>query len=257
MLIISRRDVKIIVVGVIIGRIFQIACSEYLKWHSERLNRSNPEQSEAVEPALDPKKPRTRFRRFPRGGAVLETELVVAIISLIAEKGWLLGGVGGIAAVAASKVSSKALSTLGNKVLRNALIVNHSDYEKKKYFLPLQSEPEVSLEICERPFQYLFQIITAQDISYSEKFDKTFKILTTYLDLDPKTGRIRFVLCMVSILCFLFDIKDIKNLHLLMQNLLKGMKNGRISKRLGRLIRRRLLKKGFSVDPELIDAVRV
>ena len=89
--IISKNDLKIIVAGVVIGGIFQIICSEYLKKHPETLNRPNIEQPEEVKPAIEPKKPRNRFRRlvprFPRGGAVIETELIIAIVTTIAEKG--------------------------------------------------------------------------------------------------------------------------------------------------------------------------
>jgi len=39
-----------------------------------------------------------------------------------------------------------------------------------------------------------------------------------------------------------------------MQNLIKAVKDGKISKRLVRSIIRRLIKQGIQVDPELIDA---
>ena len=121
-----------------------------MKRHPEILNRLNIEQPEEVKPTIEPKKPRNRFRRlvdrFPRDGAVLETELIVAIMGLIpAEKGWLLGGAGGIAMLSLSKVSSNAVS----RVLRNALVVNHSNYEKTKYFL--HEEHKICLEGCDRP----------------------------------------------------------------------------------------------------------
>ena len=252
-LIISKNDLKIIVAGVVIGGVFQIICSEYLKKHPEILNRPNIEQPEEVKPAIEPKKPRNRFRRlvprFPRGGAVIEIELIIAIVNHIAEHGWVIGGYASLAMLSLSKVSSKAVS----RVLRNALLVNHSNYEKTKYFLP--EEHKICLEGCERPLEYMFEILKTKEIPYAERAEKTFKILTTYLNLDTRIGRIRFVLCVVSILCILFDAKDLASFHLLMQKLLEAIKSGKISKRLGRLIVRRLLRKGVMVAPDLIDAV--
>ncbi len=251
--IISKNDLKIIVVGIAIGGILQIVCSEYLKRHPKILDRPNIEQPEEVKPTIEPKKPRNRVRRlvdrFPRGGAIIETDLIIAIVSMIAEKGWFLGGAGGIAMVSLSKVSSKSVS----RVLRNALVVNYSNYEKTKYFL--HEEHKICLEGCEQPLEYMFEILKTKDIPYLERAEKTLKILTTYLNLDTRIGRIRFVLCVVSIFLVLFDAKDFASLHLLMQNLLKAIKSGRISKRLGRLIVGRLVRKGVMVDPDLIDAV--
>ena len=251
--IISKSDLKIIIVSVAIGGILQIVCSQYLKRHPELLNRPNIQQPEEVKPTIEPKKPRNRFRRLldriPRGGSVIETELIIAIVSFIAEKGWLVGGAGGMAMLSVTKVSSKAVG----RVLRNALVVNHSNYEKTKYFL--HEEHKICLEGCEQPLQYAFEILKTKDIPYSERAEKIFKILTTYLNLDTRIGRIRFVLCVVSILWILSDAKDFTSLHILMQNLLRAIKSGKISKRLGRLIIRRLLRKGIPVDPDLIDAV--
>jgi len=252
--IISKKDLKIIVAGIVIGGIFQIVCYEYLKRHAELSNRPNLEEPEEVKPDIEPKS-KNRFRRlvprFPRGGALIETELVIAIIGLIAEKGWLLGGAGAIAGLSLTKVSSTAVG----RVLRNAAVVNHSDYEKTKYFLLLPEEHKISLEQCEDSFKYLFELLKTKDIPYSEKAEKSFKILTTYLTLDTRLGRIRCVLCMVSMLYLSFSSNEIANFHILMQNLLKAIKSGKISKRLGRLMVRRLLRKNIPVDPELINAV--
>lgn len=101
----------------------------------------------------------------------------------------------------------------------------------------------------------MFEILKTKDIPYSERAEKTLRILTTYLNLDTRIGCIRFVLCVVSILRILFDAKDFTSLHILMQNVLKAIKSVRISKRLGRLIVKRLLRKGVIVDPDLIDIV--
>jgi hypothetical protein len=51
----------------------------------------------------------------------------------------------------------------------------------------------------------------------------------------------------------IFAINDISSYFILIQNLIKAIKNGKISKRLARLIIRRLLRLKIAVDPELIQ----
>ena len=67
-------------------------------------------------------------------------------------------------------------------------------------------------------------------------------------------GRIRFVLCIIFIL-HIFATNYISSYFLLIQNLIKAIKNGKISKRLARLIIRRLmrLERDIAVDPELLE----
>ena len=57
---------------------------------------------------------------------------------------------------------------------------------------------------------------------------------------------------MISII-HIFALNDFSSSFILMQNLIKAIKSGKISKRLARLIIRRLLRLNVPVDPELIE----
>ena len=83
----------------------------------------------------------------------------------------------------------------------------------------------------------------------------TSSILTKYLDLKTVNGRLNFVLCIVFI-CYAFvSIGDSSSYHILLRNLIKAIKQGKISKVVGRAIIRKLRKKGIPVDPELVEIV--
>lgn len=73
------------------------------------------------------------------------------------------------------------------------------------------------------------------------------------VDLKTKAELIRFLFCIISIL-HIFSITDISSYFILIQSLINAIKNGKISERLARLIIRKLIRLGISIDPELIDA---
>lgn len=73
-----------------------------------------------------------------------------------------------------------------------------------------------------------------------------------HVDLPTTAERLRFAFCIISIL-HLLAINDMSSYFILIQNLIKAIKNGKISKRLARLIIRRFLRLNILVDPELIQ----
>ena len=62
------------------------------------------------------------------------------------------------------------------------------------------------------------------------------------------------ILCLIPILLIL-AIQNPACYYLVIKNLIQAIKEGRISKRIARIIVRRLLKKGRMVDPELLDLI--
>jgi len=129
-LIVSRKDLKIIIIGTVIGGIFQLICRKYLKNHPELLHNENVKK---VKPVIETKK--TKLRRFfPRGGALISitgAKIVVdisAAIVYIADKGMVTGTILALIGIGVKKVPipMNAIST----VLRNALPTTHSDLEK-------------------------------------------------------------------------------------------------------------------------------
>jgi hypothetical protein len=239
----SRNELKIIIVGAIIGGILQVICLKYLKNHPELLNNDNSEK-------LETKKPGSR-RFFPRGGALVEiagAKLVINVattIIVLAQKGAWIGIFGTASVVVMKKIPINAVST----ILRNALPSKHSGLEKGYI---LVDGKKIVLNECDRTFEYMFQVLNNKDLPFEYKQEMSFKILMDHVDIKTTAGRIRFVLCIISII-HIFALNDFSSSFILMQNLIKAIKSGKISKRLARLIIRRLLRLNVPVDPELIE----
>jgi len=75
-----------------------------------------------------------------------------------------------------------------------------------------------------------------------------------YLDLRIPSGRVNFILRIVVVF-YILSIQNPSSFYTMMQNLIKVIREGRISKAMSRVIIRKLKKKGIVVDPELIDVV--
>lgn len=236
----SRREIKIVILGTVFGGILQLVCWKYIKDHPELLNSENSEKLE----------PKTRF--FPRGGAIMEligTKIVFNVaptIIFLAKNGIPLGALLSGSFVVLKKIPQTAVST----VLREALPTQHSDYGKA---IVLDDRKKIALDQCES-FGYLFNILCDKGIPFKEKKELSFNIIIDRLDLSTTAGRVKFVICVVSIIQMLAAY-DISSCFLIMQNLIDAIKNGKISKRLARLIVRRLLKLKIDVHPDLLDAV--
>jgi hypothetical protein len=242
----SRNELRIIIVGALIGGVVQVICLKYLKNHPELLNNENSEK-------LETKKSGSR-RFFPRGGALVEivgAKIVVnvaAAIVVLAKTGTWIGIFGTAGLVVITKIPKNAIST----IVRSALPVSHSDFEKGYI---LVDGKKIILTECGRTFEYMFQVLTNKEIPFERKKEMSFKILMDHVDLKTTAGRIRFVLCIISIM-HIFSLNDISSYFILMENLIKAIKSGKISKRLARLIIRRLLRLNLVVHPELIDLTR-
>ena len=232
-----RKEIRMILLGTTIGGILQIIRREYIKRHPEFLK---------VEPDRKP--------RLPRGGAFIEiTSISIKVISKVVikfiAKKKLLTGLLATTGIIASKIPVSAISTY----LSDALPQNLPELEKKKYVLV--NGEKIYLDQCDENLQYLFMVLKNPMIPFEEKKKLTSSILTKYLDLKTVNGRLNFVLCIVFI-CYAFvSIGDSSNYHILLRNLIKAIKQGKISKVVGRAIIRKLRKKGIPVDPELVEIV--
>ena len=245
--ILSKNDLKIIIFGTVIGGIFQIICWKYLKNHPELLNNQNPVS-----------KPKNRGLRTPRGGALVEVAgakivlNVIGIITFVAKKGTLTGIILATTGVIIKKVPITSVSKVLRKVVRGALPSTYSEWgklEEVKFFI-VDGEKIYPYQ-CNQNLKYLFKVLSDQKIPFSQKKQLTYSILMEHLDLKTPNGRLRFILCIITIL-HIFAINDVSNYYIMMQNLIKAVRKGRISKRLARLIIRRLQRRGVVVDPELI-----
>lgn len=238
-----RNDVKIVIICTVTGGILQVLSKQYLK--------SYPEFSKDA-PVTKKKYRQPRFLS-PRGGALIEISgisiKVVAkvVLNFLAKKG-LLAGIGTGVGVVISKTPSTAISTY----LRDSFPQNLPHLEKKKFILV--GGEKIYLDQCDQSLEYLFKILEDETIPFEEKGKVARSILTKYLDLKTMNGRIGFVLCIVFVL-YILSIQNPSGFYILLKNLIQAIKEGRISKAIGRSIVRRLQKKGIAIDPELLEVV--
>lgn len=238
-----RNDVKLVIICTITGGILQVLAKQYLNSHPEFLKDA---------PVTKKKYRQPRFLS-PRGGAIIEISgisiKVVAkvVLNFLAKKGLLAGLVSG-GGIVMSKIPATAISTY----LRDSFPQNLPDLEKKKFLLV--GGEKIYLDQCDQNLEYLFKILEDETIPFEEKEKIARSILTKYLNLKTMTGRINFVLCIVFVL-YILSNQNPSGFYILLKNLIKAIKEGRISKAIGRSIIRRLQKKGIAVDPELLDVV--
>jgi len=240
-----RNDVKILITCTVAGGILQILSKRYLKSH--------PEFSDDLH--IHTTKKKYRLPRFisPRGGAFIEISgisvkiITTVVVNFLAKKGLLVGLMTG-GSLIASQIPATAISAY----LRDAFPQNLPHLEKNKFILV--GGEKIYLNQCDQNFEYLFKILEDKTIPFEEKEKVARSILTKYLNLKTSKGRMNFVLCIVFVL-YILSIQNSASFYILLKNLIKAIKEGRISKAIGRVIVRRLQRKGIPVDPELLEAV--
>ena len=239
-----RNDVKIVIVCTVTGGILQVLSERYLKNHPEFLEDAPVTKKEARRP---------RFRS-PRGGAFIEISgvsikvVTKVVLNFLAKKGLMAGMVSG-GGIVLSKIPATAISTY----LRDAFPQNLPHLEKKKFILV--GGEKIYLDQCDQNFEYLFKVLEDEGIPFEEKEKVARSILTKYLNLKTMNGRITFVLCIVFVL-YVLSIQNPSGFYILVKNLIRAIKEKKISKAIGRCIVRRLQKKGIAIDPELLEVVR-
>ena len=95
---------------------------------------------------------------------------------------------------------------------------------------------KIYLDQCDQTLEYLFKILEDETIPVEEKEKVARSMLTKYLDLKTVNGRIVFVL-------YILLIQNPSGFYILLKNLIEAIKEGKISKAIGRSIIRRLKKK--------------
>lgn len=234
-----RNDVKLIVISTVTGGILQVVSKQYLKRHPELLNDT---------PVAKKKSKLLKFL-LPRGGALVEISMVSfkVVLNFLAQKGIMAGLLGG-SAIVIGKLPVTAISTY----LCDAFPQNLPDLEKKKFILV--AGDKIYLDQCSQNLQYLFKVLDDPNIPYKKKEELARKIFTKYLNLKTSFGRSNFALCLIFIF-YILSIQSASSFHIMISNLIRAIREGQISKSMGRLIVRRLKKKGIPVDPELIDVI--
>lgn len=238
-----RNDVKIVVICTVTGGILQVLSKQYLKSHPEFL-KDAPVTKKTY-----------RLPRFlsPRGGALIEIsgisiKLVAQVVVNFLAKEGLLAGLATGGAVFISKIPATAVSTY----LRDSFPQNLSSLDKKRFILV--GKEKIYLDQCDQNLKYLFQMLEDETIPFDEKKKLASSILTKYLNLKTMTGRANFVICIVFIL-YILSNQNSSGFYILLKNLIEAIREGRISKPIGRAIVRKLQKDGICVNPELLEVV--
>lgn len=148
--------------------------------------------------------------------------------------------------VALSRIPISALRTC----LREALPQNLPELERKKFILV--GGEKVYLDLCDQNIEYLFTLLKDPTLPYKEKEKITRSILKKYLNLKTANGRVNFVLCIVFML-YIFSTQDMASYYIILKNLIKAIKEGKIPKIVGRAIIRKLKRRGLLIDPELLE----
>ena len=242
-LVFYRNDVRILIICTVTGGILQVLSKQYLKSHPEFLKDAPVTEKKY-------KQPRSLSGR---GGALVEISAISikvvgkVILNFLAKKG-LLAGLATGGGVVISKIPVTAISTY----LRDSFPQNLPDLEKKKFILV--GGEKIYLDQCDQNLEYLFKILEDETIPFEEKEKVARSILTKYLDLKTPNGRITFVLCIFFVL-YILSLQNPSGFYILLKNLIKAIKEGKISKAIGQSIVRRLKKKGIAIDPELLEVV--
>ena len=257
----SRKEIKIFLICTATGGLLQFFCRKYIKNHPEFLEEpeitikiKNPSgKTEQVTNEIAEELVKDpiirRIIKHLRGGQFQE-KLVEVLFRLMLKKLIKLAAARGVefgvslgTGIAFAVTPKKALV----KVIEGALPQNLLD---KKSFIQVNGE-KVYLENCENGFKYMFSILMDKELPYNEK-----KELVTYIfrvNLD-KSKPLKLVLCLIPMLLILAT-QNPASYFLVIKNLIQAIKEGKISKRVARIIVRRLLKEGKMVDPELLDII--
>ena len=115
--------------------------------------------------------------------------------------------------VVISKIPATAISTY----LRDAFPQNLPHLEKKKFILV--GGEKIYLDQCDQNLEYLFKILEDETIPFEEKE----KVARSILTKKTLNGRITFVL-------YILSIQNPSGFYILLKNLIKAIKEGRISK---------------------------
>jgi hypothetical protein len=154
----------------------------------------------------------------------------------------------GISDILIRKIPTVAIS----RFLNEAIPQNLPELERKRIILV--NDEQIYLDKCDQSLEYLFTVLKDITIPFKEKEKVARSILTNYLNLKIENGRRTFVLCLLLIL-YLLSIHNTSGYYIILKNLIKSIKEKRISKAVGRLIIRRLKNRGLIVDPELLEIV--
>lgn len=239
----SQKQLQIILISTLIGGILQIVCSEYIKNHPEFVD----EEKETPNPNLPDTTPTVPLHIPPAGALGIVQNTIRSIIIKILQKiilkigakflaihGILIGFVAGTT-VALTTIPSTAISTY----LNDAFIQNLAFLDKTR--MSKFSGDQKNLNQCDETVELLYLVLKNQKVPFKDKEELVISVFGSSLDLETPDGRVRFVLCIFSLLVMFFP-NYIAEYFLILKILKKLLKEDNIPISVSRAILR-LLKK--------------
>jgi hypothetical protein len=259
----NNKDVRFVLINILMGRVLQYLAGRLLKYIE-----NHPEVFEEAKRKREKAKLRNKNKNplvLPRGGALVVPPEVFQVIKYLNETGVLklIHDSGIVATIVSGMISAtgsyiikqiplKAINTYVVTSVPGALPATHGYKYIEKRMTVFDDVGSIHLQKCEENLQYLFTILQDSTVPFEEKERLTLAILTKYLNLNTPQGRLNFVLCLVFII-YLLSIYAPGSYHIILRKLIEAIKQGKISKKLARLIIRRLQRKGVLIEPELLD----
>ena len=226
-----RNDVRIFIVTTSIGGGLQIWARSYLRRHPELLNKSKE----------------ITDSKIPRGGDPLVGGWILgqSLLAFLAEHGLTAGVISGITLVL-GKIPVTALS----KYVKKSSPYYYLDSEMKRFIIIENDEIKINIDTCGNDFAYLWTMLSLENLKYERREDIT-KVTLENVDykLSPKLRHT--IACLINLM---FLLKDSSSLAIIIESLIKAIKEGRLSKNIARYILRLLLRRGVPVDRRLIEA---
>lgn len=100
--------------------------------------------------------------------------------------------------------------------------------------------------------EIIINILNSDSLSIEQKQKAIYKIFTEHIRLDTNGARVKFVLCIFTILVALY-IGDTTGYIIVLKSLYNAVKEGKLNSRVFLTIIKKLRKKGWLVDPYLFD----
>lgn len=262
-LILTEKDLKIIIIGTIVSGIVQYVCWKFVTNNPELFENLDDDEfvkEIAEEIRKETSKTQKFFKRIRGGGFPKRiaqktmVELLLRIAKRCAKNGLRDSILALITFVVVEKIpKKKVIST----ILRYAgkKLTDGSPITYTKWNAYLRTTEMKPLSECEPGWTFILEVLLNKDLPYSVREEKVKSFFRHQLSFQTKGDLVRFVACIVAIIVLFVGLGDTSSSFIVMQNLLEALKRGKISREVAKIIVRRLKRKGILIDPELLEAV--
>jgi len=241
----------------VIGGVLQFVCAKYIENHPEILEDNISGKKELVSKIENPGLLSSRGgsiidklveKRFITAFTKLTSKLrphVNKMIITVGTKGLVISLIASAFGVKTHK-NRKAIA----KYLNGAMPYNYLRSEQQKC-INLEEENKTTFGVCDQGLRFLLKVLTNSEISRKEKKKTCVRVFKQYVNLTTKNRRKSFIIC-IALLLQILAYSEYGSFVVLLRSLIDAIREGKISKAVGRAIIRRLMRQNIEIDPELI-----